>query len=199
MTAHTQKDHDVRMAAHQLLTQCREPFVLDEFNLWDCRADIVSIHDDYMNGYELKSASDNLLRLPKQVNDYSEICKYSTLIVADTHLVEASGIIPAYWGLIIAHDYDGTTSLERERDPQASPVLDGHRIASLLWRDETLDILHNLHLDKGVRTKPKPILWDVLADHLSLDHLQHIVYTTIKRRTLYRYGKMRDTTSSPSH
>jgi hypothetical protein len=163
---------------------------MDEFNLWDRRADIVSIHDDHMNGYELKSASDNLLRLPKQVEDYSKFCRYATLIVADAHVTAAMRIIPDYWGLIIAHDTDGITSLEEHREPQPSPALDAQCISSLLWRDETLSILEDLHLDKGVRTKPRPILWDVLAANVRIDDLQRIVYTTIKHRTSHRYGKI---------
>ncbi|WP_142890583.1 sce7726 family protein, partial [Klebsiella pneumoniae] len=72
------RDIDVRQAVHSkiLKEHHKDPdtLIIDEFvmNLGASRADITVING-LMHGYELKSKSDNLLRLPAQVEFYSSI------------------------------------------------------------------------------------------------------------------------------
>jgi hypothetical protein len=186
-----QKDQDVRQAAHALLEKT-EPFLMDEFNLHDCRADMVSIHDSYITGYALKSASDNLLRLPRQIKDYSSICRYNYLIVSDTYYQEALDMLPEYWGVIMASYERPNTRLMLRREAHESTALRKDLITTLLWRDETLELLKSHHLDKGVHTKPRPVLWERLADNFTLPEIEEMTCKTILARTSYRYGNMPD-------
>ena len=84
-TAMAMRDGDVRAALHSQLAG-RRSLVIDELGLCGAvRVDVATV-DDALTGYELKSASDTLRRLPTQVEYYSKVLDYSVLVVADNHL-----------------------------------------------------------------------------------------------------------------
>lgn len=97
------KDQDVRTAVHHKLLKDihSDPdcLVIDEFSisLGASRADIAVING-VMHGYELKSESDSLERLPLQIKHYSSVMDKVTLVVAEKHLFGALELIPDWWG-----------------------------------------------------------------------------------------------------
>ena len=73
----------------------------DEFGLCgEVRAAIVVVNG-HMSGYELKSATDDLKRLPRQIIYYSKILDYCNLVVAESHFQDANKIVPDFWGVYI--------------------------------------------------------------------------------------------------
>lgn len=146
------------------------------------RADITVING-LMHGYELKSKSDNLLRLPQQVKYYSSIMDKTTLVVSECHAKQAMGIIPDWWGVKIAVEGARSgISLQTERRNRLNPSVDKIALSMLLWKDEMLSILSELGEDRGLKSKPRRILWTKLADLLETDDLRNLVRAKLKAR-----------------
>lgn len=190
------RDLDVRTALRsQLLAEHSHELestrFVDELQLCGVvRADVAVLNGNF-TGYELKSSKDTLSRLPKQVEIYSKVFDYATLIVAENHLDQAAQIIPAWWGLSVATSSNRGVSIRKKMEPSLNPGIDAHSLVTLLWRDETLEILTRLSLEKGIRSKPKRVLWDRLAESVPLDQLREIVRNQLKERQGWRPDLMR--------
>ncbi len=75
--------------------------VVDELELLRgvVRVDVAVISDT-LHGYEIKSASDNLIRLPNQQEHYRKVFEKMTLVADEKHVEHAVKIVPDCWGLI---------------------------------------------------------------------------------------------------
>ncbi|EPF20109.1 MULTISPECIES: sce7726 family protein [Enterobacteriaceae] len=189
------RDIDVRQAVHSkiLKEHHKDPdtLIIDEFvmNLGASRADITVING-LMHGYELKSKSDNLLRLPAQVNFYSSVMDKVTLVVSECHASAAEKIIPVWWGVKIATEgRRNAVHLHTERLNRMNPNLDKVALAMLLWKEEMLSILANHGLGRGLKSKPRRILWGMVAECLEINHLRDEVRSKLKARTNWRADK----------
>jgi len=49
--------------------------------------------------FEVKSKIDNLKRLSKQANDYSDVFEYNTVVIDRSHLKAVEAILPEYYGI----------------------------------------------------------------------------------------------------
>lgn len=149
------------------------------------RADVAVFHNAF-TAYEIKSASDTLRRLAKQVEVYSAVADFAYLVVASSHVHHAADLLPAWWGIIEAVPAGDTVELHLRRPARMNPQLDPYTLCSLLWRDEVLDELQLRGWDAGMRSKPRVALWERLANMLELDDLRTVVRDRIKRRQSWR-------------
>ncbi|AMG30984.1 hypothetical protein AL542_11865 [Grimontia hollisae] len=182
-------DIDVRTTVHnRLLKKYHEDadsIVVDEFGLGQgvVRADIVVVNG-ILHGYELKSAKDNLKRLPQQVALYSATLDKATLVVSNNHLQESLQIIPSWWGVkVIEPMARGGFKLRTARRDKKNPSVDLHSLAQLLWRDETLKALEMCGITTGVQSKPRWALWEKLVEAMPYDQLHQYVRVSLKSRT----------------
>lgn len=189
------RDIDVRQAVHAkiLKEHHRDPntLVIDEFSLGlgASRADITVING-IMHGYELKSKSDNLTRLPSQINYYSSVMDKVTLVVDESHQHEAAKLIPEWWGIkVVTQGKRKAIHLETRRANRFNPEYDKISLAMLLWKDEILSILRDVGLEHGLKSKPKRILWNKLAEVFKTDELRQIVREKIKSRINWRVAQ----------
>lgn len=191
VTSRAMRDHDVRTALRELLTvehaaDMSSTLLVDELGLCgESRVDMAVVNGS-LTGYELKSARDNLDRLPGQVETYGRVLDYVYLVVADNHLDQARAIVPSWWGVVVAKDGEGGVVLKPRRKARPNPAVDAYSLAQLLWRDEALALLTELGLDAGFRAKPRHMLWERLAQHLELDELRGLVRDTLKARRGWR-------------
>nr|DAL20509.1 MAG TPA_asm: hypothetical protein [Caudoviricetes sp.] len=190
------RDIDVRRAVHSkiLKEHHKDPdtLIIDEFvmNLGASRADIAVING-LMHGYELKSKNDNLLRLPAQVEYYSSVMDKVTLVVSSCHAEAAKKIIPAWWGIkIVTEGLRKGIHLHTERQSKLNPTLDKLSLSMLLWKDEMLSILANKGLERGLKSKPRRLLWLKLCETLDIDQLRNEVRTKLKARTNWRVDQL---------
>ncbi|PXW53896.1 hypothetical protein DFO55_111171 [Grimontella sp. AG753] len=186
------RDIDVRRAVHSkiLKEHHKDPstLIIDEFtmNLGASRADIAVING-LMHGYELKSQSDNLLRLPTQIEHYSSVMDKVTLVVSECHAESALGMIPKWWGVkIVTKGLRNGIHLQTLRSDKRNPNIDKLSLSMLLWKDELLSILRSLGQERGLKSKPRKFLWTLLADTLPTDELRSIVRETLKARRDWR-------------
>ncbi len=160
-----------------------ESKVLHEFCL--CQGEVridIAVVNGHLHGYELKSDSDTLDRLPHQIKAYNKVLDYTTLVVGEKHIEAALEIIPTWWGVVRAKESRGRTYTKVIRKPKANPEIDLYSLAQLLWRREALLTLEAHGLEKGMSNKPRRILWEKLAEHFTREELSHIVRSALKRR-----------------
>ena len=184
------RDKDLRKAMREYLANNDAhsvgALVIDEFSVDGMdRIDIATV-GDVLTGYELKSSSDNLSRLERQVRSYGRVMDYIYLVTTVSHLKNARNIIPKWWGIITVKESTHSIALKRTRKARSNPDLDSESIAQLLWRDEALSLLTEKGLDKGYRTKTRDELCRRLANEVNLIELRRDVRERIKGRRGWR-------------
>ncbi|MEK5641945.1 hypothetical protein BK138_08485 [Paenibacillus rhizosphaerae] len=186
------KDIDIRKSLHYLLHNEHkdEPdtLILDELPLCqgDARID-VAVVNGAINGYEIKSESDTLARLPLQSAFYNRVFDNVTILTASKFVDGIKDIIPDWWGITQAEkEEDGLIHFFVLREPQKNQDVDALSVAQLLWRDEALSILKERGLQKGLLSKPRSFLWSALAENLPLSELQDEVRKKLKTRANWR-------------
>lgn len=187
----TMRDRDVRRALHgQLLedhaTELDTTLFVDELGLCgEARVD-VAVVNAALSGFELKSASDTLRRFPTQVEVYSRVLDYATLVVAENHLDHALPLLPDWWGCSVVR-WDGELAhLDELRPATFNPGIDAYAVAQLLWWDEAFGTLETLDAAKGMRSKPRTKLWEKLVAATELTELRDLVREHLKARTGWR-------------
>jgi hypothetical protein len=154
----------------------------------DARIDIAVINGSFF-GYEIKSESDDLRRLPSQVETYLKVFDFLTIVTCKNHVAGVSSLIPEQCGVITAEKSKkgNRIILNPIRPSLKNPLIDKHALIQLLWKDELLEILGQ-HLLKGFKSKSKPYLWDLVCELLSVEETSQIVREKIKARSDWRVG-----------
>lgn len=95
------------------------------------RADVLSVHLGRLAGWEIKSDDDSVRRLRRQVWGYGRVCEECWLVAGDRWTLEASSLVPDWWGVLV-HDGSGLFVVrEAGRNPdEVSAML------SMLWVPE---------------------------------------------------------------
>jgi hypothetical protein len=186
------RDGDVRKALHVQLqsehaAELDQTLFVDELGLCgQVRVDVAVVNGS-LSGYELKSENDTLRRLPTQVEVYSRVLDFATLVVAKKHAAHARACLPSWWGLIEAESAaDGSVTLKRRRRGRMNPSVDPLALAQLLWRDEALAELEARGMARGVRSKPRLEIWQRLSVELPLEELREVVRLRLKGRQGWR-------------
>jgi hypothetical protein len=154
------------------------------------RVDIAVVNGN-IHGYELKSDLDTLNRLPEQMRVYNSVLDRVTLVVGKHHLLEAFNAIPDWWGVTVAkmNSSHGAISFCSIRESDDNPEKNSVDIASLLWREEALAILEKINQDRGVRSKPRKVLYERLATTLDQETLREKVRECLFFRANWRVEK----------
>jgi hypothetical protein len=135
-----------------------------------------------IHGYEIKSESDTLARLPGQIAAYGRSLEYVTIVVSPSHLRKVVALIPFWWGVLRAVKRNNGLSLVRHRIARPNPALTPYSLAQLLWRDEALQALADFGLADGLRSKPRHAIWQRLCMAFSVEELGAIVREKLKAR-----------------
>jgi len=181
------RDLDVRTAVRAQLAAAHadddDTRIVEEMGIWSgsVRVDVAVINGE-LAGWELKSARDNLRRLPVQAELYSQVFDRMTIVTALNHLNGCMEQLPEWWGVTIACDGATGVELETLREPAANPQPQSIQIARLLWREEALEILDRHGKSSGVRSKAAPALHERLTE-LPLVVLRGEVRRCLKQRT----------------
>jgi hypothetical protein len=185
------RDADVRRSLHLWLrdehrAELDTTRVLDEMDIaGQVRVDTVVLNGSFA-GFEIKSASDTLRRLPRQVEVYSQVLDFATLVVAKNHAAKAKELLPRWWGVMEATSKSDGVRLRNVRKARRNTVIDPMTLCTLLWRQEALSELELHGAASGVRSKPNRYLWERLAAAVSAEELRDIVRERLKSRTKWR-------------
>lgn len=146
----------------------------------------VAVVNGCVHGYEIKSDADTLERLAGQIDAYSRVLHFVTLVVTKKHASAARPRVPRWWGIAIAeHGTDGVSITQRRR-ARRNPRLDGLALAQLLWRDEVIEILRGLGAERGLMRGPRMAMWQALVETLPPDELTVRVCMQLRSRGDWR-------------
>lgn len=189
-------DKDVRQAVKDkiLKAHINDPstLVIDELGLdhGRNRVDIAVINGE-LHGYELKSDSDNLLRLPQQSMAYSSIMDKVTLVVGEKHVQEAINIIPDWWGVKIATmNHRGIVNIVTYRRNKKNKDIDPFELSKLIWKEEALALLAiKIKVDWRIRKLTRKDIYKLIVDTFSLNEIRDNTRAILKSRVNWRSGE----------
>jgi hypothetical protein len=134
-----------------------------------------------LHGFEIKSDRDTLNRLPSQREAYNSVFDKVTLVVGAKHFVDAFKIVPNWWGIETAHlDENGSVFFNTIREAGENPKQDEISIARLLWKNEALDLLESEGKAEGVRSKPRELVYERVAETIEIDVLKKYVRNVLQ-------------------
>jgi hypothetical protein len=148
----------------------------------------VAMAGDRLRGFEIKSAADNLARLPAQAAAYDRVFVELSLVGDAAHLEQGSAMLRPHWGLIeaVTTDDEGGVRLETRRRATLNPARDPLMVARLLWRPEALALAERHDLAAGLGRARRPLIWASLVEHLSLEELEAAVIAAMRARPTWR-------------
>jgi hypothetical protein len=180
-------DAEIRPALRERLLRrhagAPDTVLLEELGLsrGKVRIDLALVNGS-MHGFEIKSDRDSLRRLSGQVDLYSQVLDRATLVVGERFAPLATSLVPAWWGIIrvssVKHRLRFTTLRQSRQNPQRNARV----LAELLWSEQALELLEQRGAARGVRGKPRRILWDRLCECLTVDEIAAAVRSRLKAR-----------------
>lgn len=152
----------------------------------NARIDVAMVCDRLM-GFEIKSDLDTLDRLSNQIHAYNRVFDEITLVAGREFIRVAPNVIPSWWGLIEARRAShGTVTLTTIRAPVLNQNQSSHSLASLLWKDEAVDLLQQHRATLALPHWSKTKIYDLLAQSITKDEIKSWVATKLKSRTTWR-------------
>lgn len=173
-----------------MLSENPKSRVVDELELLRgvVRVDVALISDT-LHGFEIKSGLDNLQRLPHQQEAYGKVFERMTLVAHERHVEEAVKMVPKYWGLIAVGEREGVPFANHIWPARLNTDLDRLAMAQLLWREEVLELMEYFDLGRGIKSKPRKVLWKALAASLTTEQLKAFVCFKLRTRKGWKRPK----------
>ncbi len=185
LTTLVTRDPDIRsVLMSELSQQFSDPshdLILEEFGCKAARIDVAVVNGS-LHGFEIKSDSDSLARLVGQIEQYSRIFDFVTLICGRKLFPAARKIVPPWWGLRLARIEEGVVSLTKIRRPRQNASQDKAALARMLWKNEALRCLRrNGHTGVNSRNSAEQI-WNEASVRLGVKTLADEARAAIKAR-----------------
>lgn len=138
------------------------------------RADVAVINGEVV-GYEIKSDSDTLKRLPRQIKCFSALFDRVNLVTTTTHVVQARAVVPDWWGIVVVKPGLEPRTIRRARKnpvrktdslihalsaPELQSVIKsvGGKISHRLGRDEIVNTALSLKDHPRFRSSCRSVL-----------------------------------------
>ena len=102
-----------------------------EIKVHRSRADFLTLNG-VSKSFEIKSALDNLQKLPKQINDYLRVFDYNYLVIDECHYKKVLTIIPDHYGIMVLHGHQ----LTEDRPAALNTCLDSETQLKLFTKKE---------------------------------------------------------------
>jgi len=145
------------------------------------RADFVDVAE--MHCYEIKSDGDTLNRLLGQGSRYARVFDRVTLVTTERQLKKALPMLPLWWGVMLVPDVEGGV-MTPFRPALTNTKQEPEVLATLLKRDEALDLLAARGLIRGWKSKSLYQIQSHIAKTLSLSDLKEVVQSYLLKRPL---------------
>ncbi|MCM2674069.1 sce7726 family protein [Alkalicoccobacillus plakortidis] len=181
------KDANIREALHSYLNDVHEhetdTKIVDEMGVLHGQSRIdVAVINGILHGYEIKSESDTLTRLPRQIKDYNLIFDRMTIVVQKNYLNEVRNLIPKWWGIILVSKKNDSLILKQVRKGRLNKDVDPYSLTHLLWKDEALDLLKKEGLHKGYVSKPRNVLYSRICSTIEVKEIKRSINLKLKSR-----------------
>lgn len=160
--------------------------VVDELSLPVAKARIdIAVINGCLHGYEIKSAADTLQRLPAQIEAYTKVFDYLSIVTENKHYERILDFIPSWVGVLVCDENSGAPAIAQVRKPKRNKGRVGFFIAKLLWREELIESLieYQIPFRKKDRTW---LLCEALSSNLNIDAVSFIVRDKLKKRATWK-------------
>lgn len=144
----------------------------------------IAVVNGLLSGFEIKSDRDTVRRLGPQVHLYSKVLDHATLVIGDRLLAAASDLVPKWWGVLHVRPTPCGLKFRTIRRARRNPQRDPRVLVELLWADQAMALLEERNVARGVRGKPRRVLWDRICDHFEVDEIAAAVRSTLKARSV---------------
>lgn len=131
------KDKEIRniLVAYLQATN-QEMRIYQEKSIGSSICDVMAVTDQLI-GYEIKSDSDNLLRLDNQIKAYNLFFDKNYIVVSERFAFSVRDVVPETWGIIrIQND-----SVVIEREAENNKEVSRYNQLSILWKIELKNLL----------------------------------------------------------
>ena len=145
------------------------------------RADVAVINGE-LHGYEIKSDRDSLRRLNVQADHYGLVFDRATLVTSVRHVSTALTVLPSWWGVLRIEQWDSSVRLQSVRRSQLNPRRDARSLVELLWLEDAISLLERRNAARGVRGRPRRLVWDRICVHFELDEIAEAVRHQLKTK-----------------
>lgn len=178
---------EMRFALDAMLRRrvARNPAALIRHELGLCagqaRIDVAVLTRE-LAGYEIKSDSDTLARLPAQAKVYERVLDRMTLVTTERHERAATRMLPVQWGIVVARERRGALRFTTVRKAAKNTALDAYSLAQLLWRTEALQELKKRGCGRGMGRVARHHVWQALAEAVSVRELRAVALQTLRSR-----------------
>ena len=185
-------DAEIRGALHRKALRAfhgrADTLVIDELGLAHAKARIdVAVINGCAHGFEIKSAADNLARLPRQLGLYEECLEKLTIVCAEKHVPGVRKLAPRWCGILqVAKGSRGGIEFLTLCEPKRNPRVQAHRLAHLLWRPEAEALLSRLNAPPEVLRAPRKALYESLAAVLSVEEITAFIKESMVARQDWR-------------
>ena len=160
--------------------------VVEELNLPVAKARIdLAVINGYLHGFEIKSASDTLQRLPSQLIAYSKVFDYLSIITEDKYHHKVINILPDWVGIYVCSEIKGEFKIKEIKKAILNKNIEGFYLAKLLWREELIGVLNQFNIHFRIKER-NWILAETIAKNIELDVLSDIVRKKLKERITWK-------------
>ncbi|HEX8269980.1 MAG TPA: sce7726 family protein [Flavobacterium sp.] len=160
--------------------------VVEELNLPVAKARIdIAVINGSFHGYEIKSAADTLTRLPAQIEAYTKVFDYLSIVTEGKYGARILDRVPNWIGVLICEENKGHFSIRELRNPSINNNRESVYIAKLLWREELIECLEE-HKVTYRRKDRNWLLCEALCDNLPIETISAIVRQKLKRRSNWK-------------
>lgn len=160
--------------------------VVEELTLPVAKARIdIAVINGAFHGYEIKSASDTLQRLPSQIEAYTKVFDYLSVVTERKYEAKILMAVPKWMGVFLCEENKGVKSITQLRAPLLNQNKDAFYLAKLLWREELIDSL----MENMISFRKKDRNWllcDALSENLPIETVSEIVREKLKLRTNWK-------------
>jgi hypothetical protein len=148
----------------------------------------VALVSDTLSAFEIKSDFDNYDRLSNQIHAYNRVFEQISIVAGARLAVRIDAIVPSWWGIVVAErNAHNEIELIGRRPPQSNPMRDPYSLASLLWREEAIQLLSPFVIPENViRKKNKAWLFDQIVERLKLEEIVSAVTAQLRLRSGWR-------------
>lgn len=156
--------------------------VVEELNLWATGARIdLAVINGHFHGYEIKSAIDTLQRLPNQIEAYSKVFDYLSVVTENNHYGKVYDLLPKWVGLYVCSEKDNERNITEIRKPALNKITNGFFVAKLLWREELIELLREEKIPFRMKDR-NWILCKTLSENIEVFKLSEKVRIKLKER-----------------
>jgi hypothetical protein len=161
--------------------------LIEELGL--CRGQVrvdMALVNGHLHGFEIKSDRDSLKRLGVQAEIYSKVFDRMTIVAGERHLDQVLECLPPWWGVLQVAQGASGVQFKSHRKGRINPSRDSRTLVELLWLEDAITFLEQRDLARGVRGKPRRVVWDKVCNCYTLNEIAENVRERLKARARYQ-------------